>query len=109
MNERTGATILKRVFEGRGFTISEDVPMGDPPVVLDGYDHVAKVGYEWITTEAGDREEFTAEAIAVLEARIAAGELHLLLIDETEALAEAELVLMAERFIDVLRAQGRVS
>ncbi|MBT9559868.1 MAG: hypothetical protein IV100_27810 [Myxococcales bacterium] len=108
MNERTGAAILKQVFEGRGFTISEDVPLGDPPVVLDGYDHVAKVGYEWITTEAGDREEFTPAAIAVLEARIAAGELHLLLIDETEAVSEGDLVLMAERFIDMLRAQGRV-
>lgn len=109
MNERTGATILKRVFEGRGFAIAEDVPLDEPPVVLDGYDHVAKVGYEWITTEAGDREEFTPEAIAVLEERIAAGELHLLLIDETEALSEAELALMAERFIDALRARGRVS
>ena len=108
MNERTGSAILKRAFEGRGFTISEDVPLGDPVVVLDGYDHTTKVGYEWITTEAGDREGFTPEVIAALERRVASGELHLLLVDETEAVTEADLIWMAERFLDLLQAKGRL-
>ena len=108
MNERTGAAILKRAFEGRGFTISEGFPLGDPPVVLDGYDHAAKVGYEWITTEAGDRDELTPEVLDSLEARIAAGELNLLLIDETEAVTEDDLFRMAGLFIDALKARGRL-
>jgi hypothetical protein len=75
-------------------------------ILLDGYDPARNVGYEYITTEAGDREEITPEVIAELEERMSHGELFLLLVDEGEVSDEAALSRAADHFLRVLGMRG---
>lgn len=108
LSEDEGCALLKRWFEGAGYAIAEDVPfqVGDATVELDGYDAEASVGYEYITTSAGDRAEFTPEVMGALEARMRSGDLFLFLIDERRVDA-AGLELAAKRFLEhVGRARG---
>lgn len=107
MTEQDGGALLKEAFEKAGLAITENHPLDEDglSVVLDGFDPARRVGYELITTEAGDRAEFGAEVVARLEARIARGELWLLLVDEREV-TEAGLRLAAERFLARLKKQG---
>lgn len=55
LNEATGREILKEAFEAQGFRITENyaLPAGQSAVELDGYDPVARVGYEYSTREDG--------------------------------------------------------
>jgi hypothetical protein len=80
MTEAEGCVVLKSRFEAAGLTVVERYPLDG--VVLDGYDPEKRIGYEFITTEAGDREELTPAVIAALEARMEKGELLVLLVDE---------------------------
>jgi hypothetical protein len=111
MNERDGAALLKGVFEAAGLAIEDDYPFaeGDVRVSLDGFDPARRVGYEYITTEAGDREEVTPEVVAELEARMRRGELFVLLVDERDVTDEASLRFAAEGFLAALRKQGKLS
>lgn len=103
MTEAEGCALLKSVFEAAGYQIAERVPLqvGGVRVELDGFDARAGVGYEFLTTEAGDRAEFTAEVVGQLEVRIRRGELALLLIDERDVTRE-RLRFAAERFLQRL-------
>jgi hypothetical protein len=76
--------------------------------VLDGFDPVRRIGFEFITTEAGDRESFTAGVVERLEQRMAGGEVFLLLVDEAEACDEAMLSAAARGFLDRLAQLGRL-
>ena len=84
MNEREGTRILKQVFERAGCAIVEafPLPLDARTVSLDGWDPARRVGFEIVTTEAGDREEFTPDVIEELEARMERSELHVFLVDE---------------------------
>ncbi len=55
LNEATGRLILKAAFEAQGFTITENytLQVDQSAVELDGYDPVARVGYEYSTSEDG--------------------------------------------------------
>ena len=55
LNEATGRLILKEAFEAQGFKITENysLPVDHSVVELDGYDPVARVGYEYSTREDG--------------------------------------------------------
>ena len=77
-------------------------------VNLDGYDPARRIGFEFITTEAGDRAEFTDGVVAMLERRMAMGELYLLLIDEHEALTPEALRFAASGFLSRLREQRKL-
>ena len=107
MTEQDGGALLKEAFEQAGLTIAEDYRLDEDglSVVLDGFDAGRRVGYEFITTEAGDRAEFGPEVLARLEARIGRGELFLLLLDEREV-DEAGLRFAADRFLARLREDG---
>ncbi len=87
MTEAEGRQILRERFEAAGLTIAEDQPVriGNATVTLDGWDAAKSIGYEFLTTEAGDREEVTQAVLAELDALVAAGKLHVLVIDEAEA------------------------
>ena len=100
LTEAEGCALLKVRFSEAGYAIQEHVAFEEEgvEVVLDGYDPAARVGYEYLTTEAGDREEFTPEVVAALEARMREGELFLFLIDELDVDARG-LSLAAERFL----------
>ena len=69
---------------------------------LDGYDPAARVGYEYLTTEAGDREEFTPEVLGALHGMVQRGEVYLFLVDELEVDAPG-LSLAAERFLTYVK------
>ncbi len=113
MNERQGSAVLRRVFEARGLSLVPDFDLSQlgafPAVRLDGFDPAARVGFEWLTTEAGDHPLFSDEVVAALDAAVASGAVHLLLVDESEALDEPSLVRIGDRFLDRLAAEGRLS
>lgn len=109
MNEREGTELLHRLFSSRGLQIQRDVPFDEVGVSvnLDGYDPARRIGYELITTEAGDRESFTPEVVEKLEQHMARGEVYLLLVDEADSDEEA-LTRAAAGFLDRLAALGRL-
>ncbi len=108
MDERQGAAILKQVFERAGCAIVEafSLELDARTVSLDGWDAARRVGFEIVTTEAGDREEFTPDVVAELEARMERGELHVFLVDEAHVPDAATLERAAGRFLEALRARG---
>jgi hypothetical protein len=108
MDEHEGCAVLKRRFTAAGLSIEESYPLreGDVAFNVDGFDPQRRVGYEYITTAAGDREEITPALIAALEERMARAELFVLLVDEAEAPTEETLIHAADHFLMVLRMRG---
>lgn len=108
VNEREGGETLRQVFEAAGCSITADhrLVLDAGAVSLDGWDGARRIGYEFITTEAGDRAEFTQPILAELEARMAAGELFVFLVDEADIPDEQVLERAARRFLDRLRKLG---
>ena len=109
LTEREGCKLLRSHFETAGLSIIDDFSFDEEGVrvELDGFDPQRRVGYEYITTEAGDREEFTPQVIEALESRMVKGEISLLLIDETSCSPEM-LANAAEGFLARLRSEGRL-
>jgi hypothetical protein len=104
MDEATGCGLLKEQFTQAGFDIHENYPLKEDPIRfnVDGFDPVQRIGYEYITTEAGDRSELTPELIAALEAKMALGAtggLYIFLIDELHVSGPDELRHAAAQFI----------
>ena len=110
MDERAGCELLKQRFTAAGLTIVEHYALREPglEVTLDGYDPKARVGYEYITTAAGDRAEITPEVVAALESRMRAGDLFVLLLDEQEEPTPERMERAADHFLSVLRARGHI-
>lgn len=107
-SEREGALLLRQEFERAGLVIQENCPvdLDGTLVELDGLDPAHRIGFEFITTEAGDRKTITPELIAKLEERMATGSLHVLLIDEWDVETADDLVTGARRFLSELRKRG---
>lgn len=107
LTEQEGCALLKARFEAAGFTITEHHPFEEHglELTLDGFDTDQRVGYEYITTEAGDREEFTPEVIATLEGAMRSGDLVLLLVDEADVDARG-LDFATEQFLQRAKARG---
>lgn len=101
MTEAEGCALLLTKFTEAGYSISADFHFteGDIEVDLDGWDAKARVGYEYITREAGDHRQFDAATLERFEARMAKGELYVLLVDETEAVTEDALAAAAAGFL----------
>lgn len=108
VNEREGAERLRDIFQRAGCSIARNVPLvlDAGTVHLDGWDATRKVGFEFITTEAGDRAEFTPSVLAELETRMDRGELYLFLLDEALAPRPESLDRAAQRFLDMLKSRG---
>ncbi len=103
LSEHEGCEVLTRVFEAHGYQLQAHHPLSLPSgarVSLDGYDPQQKVGFEYITNEAGDRQELTPEVIEELEDGIEAGHFMLLLVDELDISDAAELEQLARRFLE---------
>lgn len=109
LTEHEGCAILKEAFLAAGYDIADNVPFseGDIQFNIDGFDAAARVGFEFITTEAGDRNELTPEMIAAVEKAIEKGALFLLLVDEEEIDAEDDLRNHARRFLDRVAERRR--
>ena len=106
--------MLRRCFTAAGLAIEENVRFvvddaAGAVVHLDGWDASRRVGYEYITTEAGDPAEFTPAVIDALEARMRKGDLWVFLIDERDIATEAALASAAEAFLSLLRAKGALA
>jgi hypothetical protein len=105
VSEASGREILRGVFEQAGYQIIEDYPLdvGGTTIHLDGYDPRRRVGYEYVTAEAGDREEITPSVYVALEAMMRRGELAIFLVDEIDVGGLAE---GAKRFLSRLGTGG---
>ena len=100
MTEREACALLKSRFEEAGYRIAENQPFAEAGVQfeIDGYDAAARVGYEYITDEAGDGWDVDGSVIAMLAERRKQGDLHILIIDETAAPDAAALDRAARAF-----------
>jgi len=111
MNEREGCALLKERFTAAGLSIEEHVRFAEEglDVTLDGFDPSQRIGYEYVTTEAGDREAITPEVVAALEARMLRGEMFVLLVDERDVPDPTALRFAADGFLEILRQRGKIA
>ncbi len=105
MKEAEGCALLAARFAKAGFSIARDVAfeIGGSTVHLDGWDAAKKVGFEYITKEAGDDAEFTPEVLHAFEEKMRAGELFVFLVDESAS--ESELDAAADAFLAALASR----
>ncbi|HTJ81293.1 MAG TPA: hypothetical protein VL400_06200 [Polyangiaceae bacterium] len=110
IGEDEGVRLLGDRFRAAGLDLVDGYAMeiAGKTVHLDGYDPGRKIGFEYVTTEAGDREELSVEVVAELERRMRLGELYVLLIDEREVSGAAVLERAADHFLAVMKAKGRL-
>lgn len=87
MTEREACALLKSRFEAAGYKIAENQPFDEGGVTfeIDGFDADARVGYEYVTEEAGDSWDVDGRVIETLAERRKAGDLMILVIDEAAA------------------------
>ena len=108
MTERDACAVLKQRFEAAGLRIEENLPFedGDIRFEIDGFDAAKRVGYEYVTEEAGDSWDVDGEVVAALAARREQGDLHVLVVSEAEAPDRATVERRAEAFLAALRKEG---
>lgn len=108
LSESEGVRLLREEFVRAGLSIVEGAPFEVDGVTLslDGYDPVRRVGFEFVTAEAGDRKAFTADVVAGLEGKMERGEAYIFLVDEWDAVDAPEVALAARRFLGELRSRG---
>jgi hypothetical protein len=87
MQERQACALLKARFEAAGLRIAENVMFDEDGVrfEIDGFDADARVGYEYVTDEAGDSWDVDDQVQQALAARRAKGELFVLVVTEADA------------------------
>jgi hypothetical protein len=105
MEERKACALLRSRFEAAGFRIQENRPFEEAGVRfdIDGFDPQHRVGYEYVTAEAGDGWDVDADVIAALHGRMQRGELYVLVVDETKAPDEPAIDALIEAFFAELR------
>jgi hypothetical protein len=107
VKEADGTALLLALFTAAGYAITQNHHFheGDIEVDLDGWDPSARVGYEYITQEAGDYVQFTPATLGLFEARMEQGELFVLLIDDHEAVTAPSLEAAAKSFLAELASR----
>ncbi|HTR56415.1 MAG TPA: hypothetical protein VMJ10_37330 [Kofleriaceae bacterium] len=87
MEERKACALLKARFEAAGFHIAENVMFEEDGMrfEMDGFDADARVGYEYVTDEAGDSWDVDDAVQQALAERRVKGDLFVLVVNETEA------------------------
>jgi hypothetical protein len=101
MEEQKACALLKSRFEAAGFRIAENVffEEGGVKLDLDGFDAGARVGYEYVTEEAGDGWDVDDAVKKTLAERMRKGEVHILIVDEGDAPDAASLTKLADAFL----------
>ena len=101
MTERDACALLKARFEAAGYTIAENQPFDENGIAfeIDGFDAAARVGYEYVTDEAGDTWDVDDAVVAALAAQLRAGTLSVLVIGENDAPDAASLARAADAFL----------
>lgn len=107
VEERAACIQLKRRFEAAGFRIKENHTFDEQGVwfEIDGFDAARRVGYEYVTAEAGDGWDVDGDVIAALTERRKRGELYVLVVDEADAPDAAALDRAIDAFLAALPAQ----
>jgi hypothetical protein len=108
MEERQACALLKARFEAAGFQIAENVMFEEDGVrfEIDGYDAAARVGYEYVTEEAGDSWDVDDDVKQTLAERMHKGELHILVIEEVRAPDAPSLTKLTDAFLATLDGGG---
>lgn len=108
VEERSACAQLKRRFEAAGFRIKENQRFDEDGMwfEIDGFDAARRVGYEYVTKEAGDGWDVDGSVIAKLAERRKRGELHVLVVDEADAPDAASLDQAIDAFLGELAASG---
>jgi len=108
VEERSACAQLKRRFEAAGFQIKENQTFDEDGVwfEIDGFDAARRVGYEYVTKEAGDGWDVDGNVIAALSERRKRGELHVLVVDEADAPDAETLDHAIDEFLRSLPAQA---
>lgn len=108
MEERAACAQLKKRFEAAGFRIKENQAFDEDGVRfdIDGFDAERRVGYEYVTQEAGDGWDVDDDVIAELAERHKRGVLHVLVVDEADAPDAAALDAAIDAFLEDLRDAG---
>jgi hypothetical protein len=101
MTEREACALLKSHFEAAGYKIAENQAFDEDGVTfeIDGFDATARVGYEYVTEEAGDSWDVDGRVIEALAERRKAGDLHVFVIDEAAAPDAKALERAAQAFL----------
>jgi hypothetical protein len=104
LSEEAGRAILRAAFQQAGYEIVEDYKFDEDgvSVVLDGYDPKRQVGYEYLTREAGDKDDFSGKEIGKLLKENERGKVHLLLIDGEGRPDKEMLEYLAKNFLKKL-------
>jgi hypothetical protein len=104
VEERAACAQLKRRFEAAGFRIQQNLAFDEDGVRfdIDGFDAERRVGYEYVTQEAGDGWDVDDEVIAALAERGKRGELHVLVIPEADAPDATALDRAIDQFLAAL-------
>ncbi|HEX4453613.1 MAG TPA: hypothetical protein VH143_22230 [Kofleriaceae bacterium] len=104
MTERDACALLKARFEQAGYAITENITLDEHGVnfEIDGYDAGKRVGYEYVTEEAGDSWDVDGDVIDALDAARRAGELFVLVVNEVDAPDAGSLGKAAAAFIACL-------
>jgi hypothetical protein len=108
MDERQACALLKDRFEAAGFHIEENVIFDEDGVRfdIDGFDADARVGYEYLTDEAGDGWDVDTAVKAKLEVRRKKGEVFIFIVDEAAAPDEKTLIKLTEAFLSNVKPSG---
>jgi hypothetical protein len=109
VREAEGCEILHGVFAARGYRVERDVAFAEADVTFDadGWDPAARVGFEYLTSEAGDHKDLSPDEMAALAARMERGELFFLIVDERDVDGAETLRWAANKFLDeVERRRG---
>ena len=106
LSEDEGCDLLARVFRARGYAIRRNVRFREYDVEFqaDGWDAKARVGFEFLSSEAHDHDDLTLGEFKRLMAAQQRGELALFIVDESEQLTAPDLAAAAEEFLDEVAA-----
>lgn len=101
MTERDACALLKARFEAAGYQIAENQPFDEDGIhfEIDGFDAGARVGYEYMTDEAGDTWDVDDAVVAALARKLREGTLSVLVIGENDAPDAASLARAADAFL----------
>ncbi|MBM4022212.1 MAG: hypothetical protein FJ284_08220 [Planctomycetes bacterium] len=102
LSETKACDLLARLFRARGYAVTRNIPFREYGVSfhIDGWDAMARVGFEFLTSEDEDHDDLTLEEYKTLMAAQQRGELSLFVIDEVEPLSASDLKATVEEFLD---------
>ncbi len=102
LSETEGCDLLSRLFTKRGYAIKRNVLFHEYGVEfhIDGWDPVARVGFEFLTSEDDDHDDLSLEEYKTLTAAQRRGELAMFIIDEVEPVSAEALAAEAHEFLD---------